>query len=385
MKGLLTGVCCAVALLGGAWALGASCASLDVAFVKELIAIPSESRSIPDCNRAVACLKDYLSSRGVYCHVERTVEGRDAIYASTVPGKTCEYGFVTHVDVVPAASPEQFRPRVEGDEIYGRGACDTKVNAALIAQLLVGLKGKASVGAFFATDEDGGAGKVPTCTLLRRAGYAPTKMVLVGDTMGDVTNVLFTAQKGHWGFRLTAKGKAGHSSVPWMLDNAIPKITAATEKILAAYPKPADDAYRSVLSPTVLAAGNAPNAIPGEASVTFSYRYVGKDDVEKLRRHVIELTGLEPETLFCVPPVENDPNDPLVRDLLAAMRGRWGASFRDVKMVAATDAFQFADLNLPTVIYCPDAHGAHQDDEHGSLRSAEEYLNFFMNWLQIRR
>ena len=359
--------------------------SLDIDFVKGLLSIPSESRSIPECNRAVAYLTNYLAPRGVYCHVVRTKEGRDALYASTVPGKTCEYGFVSHIDVVPAASPDQFVPRIEGDEIWGRGACDTKVNAALIAQLLVELKGKASVGAFLATDEDGCVGEVPTCTMLRRAGFRPTKMVIVGDTMGDVTNVLFTAQKGHWGFRLTAKGKAGHSSVPWMLDNAIPKITAATEKIVAAYPKPENDAYRSVLSPTILQAGNAPNAIPGEASVTFSYRFVGKDDVENLRRHVRELTGLEPETLYCVPPVVNDPDDPLVRDLLAAMKRKWGPTFRDAKMVAATDAFQFSDLGLPTVIYCPDAHGAHQDDEHGSLRSAAEYLAFFVDWLQVER
>ena len=362
-------------------ALPLAAVQLDVEFIKGLISIPSESRSIPECNRAVAYLTNYLAPRGVSCHVVRTKEGRDALYASNVPGEKCEYGFVTHVDVVPAASPEQFVPKIVGDEIWGRGSCDTKVNAALIAQLLVSTKGRASVGAFFATDEDGCVGEVPTCTLLRRAGYAPTKMVIVGDTMGDVTNVLFTAQKGHWGFRLTAKGKAGHSSVPWMLDNAIPKITAATEKILAAYPKPEDDAYRSVLSPTILTAGNAPNAIPGEASVTFSYRYVGKDDVANLRRHVVELTGLEPETLYCVPPVVNDPNDPLVRDLVAAMKRNWGPTFRDTKMVAATDAFQFSDLALPTVIYCPDAHGAHQDDEHGSLKSAAEYLDFFIAWL----
>ena len=97
--------------------------------------------------------------------------------------------------------------------------------------------------------------------------------------------------------------------------------------------------------------------------------------------HVIELTGLEPETLYCVPPVVNDPNDPLVRDLVAAMKRNWGPTFRDTKMVAATDAFQFSDLALPTVIYCPDAHGAHQDDEHGSLKSAAEYLDFFIAWL----
>ena len=225
--------------------------------------------------------QEYLEKRGVFCHVERTEEGRDALYASTVPGKTCEYGFVTHVDVVPAAGPEQFEPKIVGDEIFARGACDTKVNAALIAQVLVALKGKASVGAFFATDEDGCVGKVPTCTMLRRAGYAPTKMVLVGDTGGGDTNKLKIAQKGHWGFRLTARGRGGHSSIPWKLDNAIPKVVEATQKLMAAYPKPPPDGgWCSTLAPTILAAGDAPNSIPGEASVTFSFRYVGKDDGE---------------------------------------------------------------------------------------------------------
>ena len=158
---------------------------LDVDFIKTLVAIPSESRSIPECNRATAFLRGYLERRGVHCHVERTKEGRDALYAATLQGKEHDYAFVTHIDVVPADAPSQYKPKVDGGEIWGRGACDTKVNAAIIAQVLVNLAGKASVGAFFATDEDGCAGKVPTCTLLRRAGFVPKKMVLVGDTLGD--------------------------------------------------------------------------------------------------------------------------------------------------------------------------------------------------------
>ena len=370
-------------------ALSAVAVPLDVEFVKGLVAIPSESRSIPECNRATAYLRDYLEKRGVHCLVRRTEEGRDALYASTVPGTECEYGFVTHIDVVPAASPEQFVPKVVDGEVWGRGACDTKVNAALIAQLLVELKGKASVGAFFATDEDGCCGKVPTCTMLRNAGCRPTKMVIVGDTLGDVTNVLYTAQKGHWGFRLTAKGRGGHSSRPMELDNAIPKITKAVERLMAAYPAPAQGStWFSTLAPTILAAGDAPNSIPGEASATFSFRYIGKDDVKNLTALVRDVTGLEPETLYCVPPVENDPNDPLIEDLFQAMRRRWAGSvfpFRKDKILGATDAFQFSDLGLPIVIYAPDAHGAHQPDEHGSLRSAEEYMNFFIDWLKEKR
>ena len=356
---------------------------LDVDFVKELVSIPSESRSIPECNRATAFLKGYLERRGVHCHVERTEEGRDALYAATLPGKEHDFAFVTHIDVVPAADRSQFVPKVVGDEIWGRGACDTKVNAALIAQVLANLAGKASVGAFFATDEDGCAGKVPTCTMLRRAGFVPRRMILVGDTLGDSTNRLFVAQKGHWGFRLTAKGRGGHSSIPWKLDNAIPKITKAVDSLMAAYPKPPEGSdWHSTLAPTVLRAGDAPNSVPGEASATFSFRYVGKDDVAKLTKLVRETTGMEPETLYCVPPVQNDPDSPLVKGLFAAMQSNWpDRDFRIANLYGATDAFQFADLNLPTVIFTHDGAGAHKPDEHGSLASAAEYLDFFTRWI----
>ena len=75
--------------------------------MKGLIAIPSESRSIPECNRATAYLKSYLEKRGVHCHVERTEEGRDALYAATLPGKEHDYAFVTHIDVVPGSADKK--------------------------------------------------------------------------------------------------------------------------------------------------------------------------------------------------------------------------------------------------------------------------------------
>jgi succinyl-diaminopimelate desuccinylase len=359
-------------------------APLDVDFVKGLLSIPSESRSIPECNRATAYLRSYLEKRGVYCHVRRTEEGRDALYAATLPGSEHDYAFVTHIDVVPAHSNEQFVPKIVGDEIYARGACDTKLNAALIAQVLVNLKGKASVGAFFATDEDGCAGKVPTCTLLRKAGFTPRKMILVGDTLGDSTNRLFVAQKGHWGFTLTACGRGGHSSIPWKLDNAIPKLTAASERLMAAFPKPEPGArWFSTLAPTILRAGDAPNSIPGEATITFSYRYIEKDGVERLTELVRKTTGLEPQTLYCVPPVVNDPNDKLVIGLFEAMKRNWpDRGFKMDNLPGATDAFQFADLGLPTVIFSHDGSGAHQRIEYGSLSSAAEYLDFLTEWIQ---
>ena len=358
----------------------------DLKFTLDLLRIRSESRDIPACNEATAFLKKYLEKHGVHCHVARTKEGRDALYAATLPGKEHDYAFVTHIDVVPGTA-EQFNPAIDCGEIYGRGACDTKVNAALIAQVLVRLVGKASVGAYFATDEDGCAGEVPTCTLLRREGFRPRKFILVGDTAGDVTNTFFVAQKGHWGFRLKMPGKGGHSSIPWDLDNPVDKLARAYVKLMDALPKPADpaDRWRSSLSATVVKAGDVVNRIPDEAEMTFSYRYVGRDDATNLAKLVRETTGLEPISDFNVPPVVNRPDDPEIMRFVAAAKAFWPLrEFRTDRLNAATDAFQFSDLGLPIVIYCPDAHGAHQIDEHGSIASAWEYLDFLTDYLSRR-
>jgi len=251
----------------------------------------------------------------------------------------------------------------------------------------VRLVGKASVGAYFATDEDGCAGEVPTCTLLRNEGFRPKKFILVGDTAGDVTNTFFVAQKGHWGFRLKMPGKGGHSSVPWDLDNPVDKLARAYVKLMDALPKPADpaDHWRSSLSATVVKAGDVVNRIPDEAEMTFSYRYVGRDDAKNLAKLVRETTGLEPISDFNVPPVVNRPDDPEIMRFVAAAKAFWPLrEFRTDRLNAATDAFQFSDLGLPIVIYCPDAHGAHQIDEHGSIASAWEYLDFLTDYLSCR-
>ena len=61
MKKILLLVAIAVTACGS---YAAERGALDIEFVKGLIAIPSESRSIPECNRATAYLKDYLESVG---------------------------------------------------------------------------------------------------------------------------------------------------------------------------------------------------------------------------------------------------------------------------------------------------------------------------------
>ena len=174
---------------------------IDRQMLVDLIAIPSENRNLTGLRCGIGFLKEWLERRGVFCAVEENECGYQGLYAATSPGKVHDYLFVSHVDVVKAPA-EMFKPRVEGDRIYGRGACDTKGNVVVMCQVLANLVGKASVGLFVTTDEEGGGEGTRIPQLMIARGYVPRKAILVGDTTGDSPRTLFTAEKGHAVFTL---------------------------------------------------------------------------------------------------------------------------------------------------------------------------------------
>ena len=63
----------------------------DLAFLRELVEIPSSSIDYPQVNRAMRAMKAYLEKRGVSCAVETTPKGSEVLFASTMPGKEQDY------------------------------------------------------------------------------------------------------------------------------------------------------------------------------------------------------------------------------------------------------------------------------------------------------
>ena len=125
----------------------AACApAIDMQFMKEMVAIPSASADIPQVNRAMLFMKDYLEKRGVWCVTEKHPDGHEILFAATRPGKEQDFIIASHLDVVPASVPGQYDMKIDGDKVIGRGVSDCKGRSVAVAEMLVRLNGKVSVG-----------------------------------------------------------------------------------------------------------------------------------------------------------------------------------------------------------------------------------------------
>ena len=361
---------------------GCGAGGIDRKFFDDLLRIPSRCADEPQLIRVVDFTKAWLEARGVWCAVETNNAGRVALYASTLPGKVQDYMFVSHLDVV-AAPDSMFEPRYDGDKVFARGACDTKGNAVVCCQVLAALAGKASVGMFLATDEDGGVKGQQTPAMMIERGYTARKMIIVGDSAGEEPGQLFTAEKGHSRMILTARGKGGHASRPWALDNPIPKLFRDYLNFDREWNRGADpnEKWRTLVSPTMLHGSDGGNIVPDTAELRVSCRYISMEDFHRVVETLKRTTSLEVEAPIGRRPVVNRPGDPEVGALLSAMKRRLPGGIREGRMSAATDASFFADMGLPIVIFAADGGEPHAIREWGSLKSLDDYADFFTSYL----
>jgi len=356
-------------------ALACAAAPVDRGFLKELVAIPSESAKPERVNEAMSFTRSYLEKKGVPCVTEHDGP-RDILYASTRPGKVQDYLLCVHLDVVPAPDAKMYEPRVDGDRLYGRGASDDKGNAVVAVQVLVDLLGKASVGVIFTADEE--IGGMTTATMVSR-GYAARRFAIVIDS--SPYKVTY-AQKGTSYITVRAVGRGGHSSQPWKLENPIDKLVDAYARFRAAWPKPTDDHWCDIVSATMLSGGEARNRIPDTAEMTLNLRFVSKDGVERVCKALKDV-GLEIANVVTTGvPVASDPSAPEIQRLLAAMRAKWPERKPSLnKMLAATDARHFVEMGVPIAIIGAEGGGAHAASEWISLRCLDEYADLLEHFI----
>ena len=370
-------------LLSAIASLSLTVNALDLDYLSDLIAIPSVSADIKEVNRSMQFTRDYLTKRGVYCTIETAPDGREILYAATTPGKCHDFVFSVHLDVVPAGKPDHFKLIRNGDRVEGRGTSDCKGNAASVVEILCKLAGKNySVGCIFGPDEEiGGAG---TKWMVDEMGYKPNKMAIVVDARARSVGY---AHKGQTYVKISAKGRSGHSSRPWTCDDSITKVTLAYAKIREIWdqrhPLP-EDKWSDVMVPTFIKADSgALNLIPSTMELILNLRSVNPgatDELVKLAKEVA--VGCDVELMRYSPPVNTDPNHPLMESLRKAIEDEAKTPISFSRMVAATDARWFVSCKIPIALIGAAGGGAHAVYEYKSISSLEEMERYLLKFIE---
>jgi succinyl-diaminopimelate desuccinylase len=134
--------------------------------------------------------------------------------------------FHGHYDVVPAQSPEQFRPLRKEHFLFGRGSCDMK--GGIVAMLYAILALKECVGevggriglTLVPNEETGGEGGSAWLAAQGRLGRDGIGMLLAEPTSGVVWN----ANRGAISLRVRVLGKSAHVGLQHQGENAFERM-----------------------------------------------------------------------------------------------------------------------------------------------------------------
>ena len=172
----------------------------------------------------------------------------------------------THFDCVPPFFPS----RIESGRLHGRGSCDAKgILAAQVAAAERARKaGRTDVGLLFVAGEERGSDGA------KAANTWPTssRFLINGE---PTDNRLGIATKGVYRARLTATGRAAHSSQPELGESAIDKLVDALVAVRRVA-WPVDPLFGATnYSVGLISGGIAPNVIAPNASAELMFRTVG--------------------------------------------------------------------------------------------------------------
>ena len=298
-----------------------------------------------------ATLATYLRGRGYSVLEQPLADGRaNVIAAAGDPALV----FSTHFDCVPPFFPS----RIEGELLYGRGACDAKgiLAAQVAAAERLRAAGETRVGLVFVAGEERGSDGAARANQIA----SPSKFLINGE---PTDNRLGLATRGVLRVRLVATGRAAHSGYPELGESAVEMLLDATRALRDAR-WPTDTLLGSThYTIGLISGGVAHNVIPPHAEAEVTFRTVGPHDEvrEVLREAVGDLVSIE--ELVEVPPVR-----------LRTMPG-----FETGVFAYTTDIPLLTAWGAPLLMGPGSIHVAHTDREHIRIDELSRAVDLYVD------
>ncbi|MFN6952527.1 MAG: acetylornithine deacetylase/succinyl-diaminopimelate desuccinylase family protein [Albidovulum sp.] len=265
--------------------------------------------------------------------------------------------FNGHHDVVEVGhgwTRDPFAAEVEGDRIYGRGACDMKGGLAasiIAAEAFIaacpGYRGAIEISAT-ADEESGGLGGV--AFLAGQGRFAPDRVshVIIPEPLHK--DRICLGHRGVWWAEIETRGRIAHGSMPFLGDCAVRHMGAVLAEMEAtlfpllaskrtAMPVIPEAARQSSLNINAIHGGAAEQAadytglptpcVPDRCRIVIDRRFLIEEDLEEVKREISSLLervkagrpsfSYEIRDLFEVQPVMTDRDAPIVRSTAAAI------------------------------------------------------------------
>lgn len=297
-------------------------------------------------------LVGYLRARGCQVIEQPVDDGRFNVFATR--GATPRVVLSTHFDCVPPFFPS----RLEGNLLFGRGACDAKgiLAAQVAAADRLFARGEVRVGLLFVVGEERGSDGARVANERAPDGV---RFLVNGE---PTDNRLGAATRGVLRVRLHAKGRAAHSAFPELGESAIDKLLDAL-MVIRGLRLPEDPLLgRTHYSIGLVEGGVAPNVISPHASAELLFRTVG--DGRPVRD---ALAGIEE-----IVRIEH------VLDVPAA-RMQTVPGFETAVFPYTTDIPFLDRWGTPLLLGPGSVHVAHTDEEHVAVEQLRRAVDLYVS------
>ena len=327
-------------------------AALDpVALAADLMSAPSTSGAE---GPAIDRMEAVLRARGWRVTRIPVTPGRDDLFAEGE--RPAEVTLSTHLDTVPP----YIAPRLDGDRLYGRGACDAKgIAAAMVCAAEVLLERGVAIGLLFVVGEETAHDGAHAANEAQPR-IAPRNRVLIN---GEPTeSVLGTGTKGALRFTLRTDGRACHSAYPQLGRSAIQSLARLVVE-LETLPLPTDPVLgATTINVGSVSGGVADNVVAPSAEARLMARLIGpRRDLEA----VIDawIAGRATVTYGITVP---------------AVRLGTVPGFRTDVVAFATDIPVLGAWGTPYLYGPGSIHVAHTDDEHLDAAELREAVDAYV-------
>jgi acetylornithine deacetylase len=237
-----------------------------VALAAELLSLDSSTGAE---SKAVDFVSKWLVDRGWNVTLQQVTPGRANVWAWRAGGGVA---LSTHLDTVPP----YIAPKLDGDRLRGRGACDAKgIAAAMLAAAdALAQSGEDRVDLLFVVGEEKGSDGARAANHLQ----ATSRFLVNGE---PTESKLASGAKGSLRVTVRTRGRAAHSAYPHLGESAIKPLLALLPTIdRLALPKDPVLGETTVNIGTIRA-GTEANIIPALAESELMFRLVG--DAEPVR------------------------------------------------------------------------------------------------------